>query len=77
MRKKWANQRWSVSVQASDVLNTASLWHLASEVNGVRNTYGQNYGSRRVRLTLSYAFGNERVEVSRRSFGNQEERDRS
>ena len=77
LRKKWSNQRWSVSVQASDVLNTASLWHLASEVNGVRNTYGQNYGSRRVRLTLSYAFGNERVEVSWRSFGNQEERDRS
>ncbi len=77
LRKKWLDQNLTLSIQASDILNTASLSSLVSEVNGVRSSYGQNYSSRNVRLTLSYSFGNDRIKVSKRSFGNQEEQNRS
>jgi outer membrane receptor protein involved in Fe transport len=67
----------NVSLLANDIFDTASLRSLASEVNGVKTVYGQNYASRHVRLTVGYQFGNDNVEVKERGFGNDSVRRRS
>jgi hypothetical protein len=59
------------SLTANDVFDTASLRSLASVVNGVKTDYSQNYASRHLRLTASYQFGNQKIEVSDRGFGNE------
>ena len=61
----------------SDVLNTASLNNYVSIVNGVEQNYRQNESSRNFRISLSYDFGNKKVNVKNRNFGNDDERRRS
>ena len=61
----------------SDVLNTASLNNYVSTVNGVEQNYRQNESSRNFRISLSYDFGNKKVTVKNRNFGNDDERRRS
>lgn len=77
IKKSFLADKLQVSLHAADLLNTASLDELRSSFNGVGNRYGQNYSSRHVRMTISYSFGNEQVKVSKRAFGNEEERSRS
>lgn len=74
-QKKFSNHL-ELSVQASDILNRASQRSLKSEINGIQNLYGRDYSSRNIRLTISYSFGNESINVSKRSFGSKEEQDR-
>ncbi|MEM1358104.1 MAG: outer membrane beta-barrel protein, partial [Bacteroidota bacterium] len=66
-----------LSLLANDIFDTASLRFLASEVNGVRSVYGQNYALRYVRFTAAYQFGNEDINVRERGFGNDGVRRRS
>ena len=66
------NESFQVSLLVNDIFNTANLRSLISTVNGVTTDYGENYATRYVRLTVSYNFGNEQVEVRKREFGNEE-----
>lgn len=61
----------------SDVLNTASLNNYTSTVNNIEQTYSQNESSRNFRVSLSYSFGNKKINVKNRNFGNDNERRRS
>jgi len=61
----------------SDVLNTASLNNYNSTVNGIEQIYQQNESSRNFRFSLSYNFGNKKINVKNRSFSNDSERRRS
>lgn len=60
-----------LSLTANDIFDTASLRSLVSVVNGVSTDYGQNYASRHLRFSLNYQFGNQKIEVSDKGFGNE------
>ena len=66
-----------MSLLFSDVLNTASLNNYVSTVNGVEQIYKQNQSSRNFRISLTYDFGNKKINVKNRNFGNDDERRRS
>ncbi|WP_299618510.1 TonB-dependent receptor [uncultured Tenacibaculum sp.] len=66
-----------LSVLASDIFNTSALNNLTSVVDGVEQVYGQNDSNRNIRFSLSYSFGNKKIKVRDRNFGNDEERRRS
>lgn len=72
LQKKFLNDQLQFSLQINDLFDTSSLEALSSEINGVLNTYGQNYSNRNVQVSLSYQFGNEKVKVKDRIFGNEE-----
>jgi len=46
-------------------------------VNGVKQIYSQNESNRFVRLSVVYNFGNKKINIKDRNFGNQEERKRT
>ncbi len=66
-----------MSLLFSDVFNTASLNNYVSTVNGIEQIYRQNESSRNVRISLSCDFGNKKVNVENRDFGNDDEQRRS
>ncbi|WP_299105148.1 TonB-dependent receptor [uncultured Tenacibaculum sp.] len=77
VKKSFFNKKIQASVLFNDVFNTASLNNLVSEINGVRNVYSQNYNSRHIRFSLSYSFGNKKIKVKDRGFGNNDEQNRA
>jgi hypothetical protein len=66
-----------LSLLFSDVLNRASLNNYVSTVNGIAQNYRQNESSRSFRISLSYNFGNKKIKVKERGFGNDATRRRS
>jgi hypothetical protein len=66
-----------LSLFMNDVFNTGTLNNLVSEVNGIQQVYSQNYSNRYFRLSLTYSFGNKKINVNQRGFGNDEERRRA
>lgn len=66
-----------VAVFAKDIFDTSSLNNLVSTVNGVRQVYGQSRNNRFVRVSANYSFGNKKVKVQERDFGNEEEQRRT
>lgn len=66
-----------LSMLFSDVLNTGSLNNYDSTVNNISQSYSQNQSSRNFRISLSYDFGNKKVKVKNRGFGNDDEQRRS
>lgn len=66
-----------LSMLFSDVLNTGSLNNFDSTVNNINQSYSENQSSRNFRISLSYDFGNKKVNVKNRDFGNNDEQRRS
>ena len=66
-----------MSVLFNDVANTGSLRDYISSVNGIEQNYRQNESSRNFRISLSYDFGNKKVNVKNRGFSNDDEQRRS
>ncbi|UTN02214.1 TonB-dependent receptor [Flavobacterium bizetiae] len=71
------NKAVQISVLINDIFNTSYLKNDASIVNGVRQVYSQNESNRFVRLSLVYNFGNKKIDVNQRGFGNEEEKNRA
>lgn len=66
-----------LSMLFSDVLNIGSLNKYDSTVNNINQSYSENQSSRNFRISLSYDFGNKKVTVKNRGFGNNDEQRRS
>lgn len=66
-----------LSMLFSDVLNTGSLRDYNSTVNNIDQSYRQNASSRNFRISLSYNFGNKKINVKNRIFSNNDEQRRS
>jgi hypothetical protein len=77
VKKHFMNKNLQASVIFNDVFNSASLNNLESEVNGVKTVYSQNSSSQHIRFSLSYSFGNKKVNVKNRGFGNDDEQQRA
>jgi len=71
------NKTLQVAFLANDIFNTSYLKDFVSVVNGVKQVYSQNESSRFVRLSMVYNFGNKKINMKERNFGNQEERKRT
>lgn len=65
-----------VAFLANDIFNTAYLKDFVSVVNGIKQVYSQNESSRFFRISLIYNFGNTKINVKQRDFGNEEEKRR-
>lgn len=72
----WAKSM-QISLLANDIFNTSYLKDFTSVVNGVKQVYSQNESNRFVRLSVIYNFGNKKINVKERAFGNQEEKKRT
>lgn len=66
-----------LSMLFNDIFNNAYLKDYTSVVNGIKQVYNQNNSSRFFRFSLTYSFGNDKINVKQRSFGNDEERRRT
>ena len=66
-----------ISLLFSDVFKTSGLNNYNSRVNGIEQVYRQNESTRNFRVSLSYNFGNKKITVKDRGFGNDDERRRS
>ncbi|ASZ11786.1 TonB-dependent receptor [Chitinophaga pendula] len=73
IKQSLLDKKLQLSLLINDVFNTNTLKDYASTVNGIRQVYAQNYSSRFVRLSLSYSFGNNKINVKKRTQGNTEE----
>lgn len=76
LRKKFANDI-QISLFAKDIFDTGFHNNMLSKVNGVPVNFGMNYSRRNVRLSVSYSFGNNKINLRNRRFGNAEETSRS
>ncbi|MEN2412721.1 TonB-dependent receptor domain-containing protein [Flavobacterium mesophilum] len=66
-----------IAFLANDIFNTSYLKDFTSVVNGVKQVYSNNESNRFVRLSVVYNFGNKKINVKERNFGNQDERKRA
>jgi hypothetical protein len=66
-----------ISLLFNDLFKTAGLNNYTSTINGIEQVYRQNESTRNFRISLSYDFGNKKVSVKNRGFGNDDERRRS
>lgn len=71
------NKSLQIAFIANDIFNTSYLKDFTSVVNGVKQVYSQNESNRFVRLSMIYNFGNKKINVKDRNFGNQEEQKRT
>ena len=71
------NKTMQIALLANDIFNTSYLKDFTSVVNGVKQVYDQKESNRFVRLSLVYNFGNKKINVKERAFGNQDEKKRT
>lgn len=71
------NKTLQIAVLVNDVFNTSYLKNDVSIVNGVKQVYNQNESNRFARLSVVYNFGNKKITVSQRDFGNEDEKNRA
>ena len=77
IRKSFMKNDLKLSLFAKDIFDTGSHNNILSEVNGVPVNFGMNYSRRYVRFSMTYKFGNKKINVRNRKFGNDEERRRT
>lgn len=65
-----------IAFLANDIFNTAYLKDFISVVNGIKQVYSQNESSRFFRFSVIYNFGNTKISIKQRDFGNEEEKRR-
>lgn len=70
------NKNLQLSVIANDILKTQKPTYTLYS-NGIKTLYRNYYDSQYFRISLSYKFGNQKLTISKRDFGNQEEKNRT
>jgi len=68
LQKKFLNDQLNVKVSANDIFYQSG-WSGVSRFNGLVSTGRGNWDSRRVSLSLSYNFGNQKVKSRKRKTG--------
>ena len=77
LKKSFFEKDLQVALFVQDIFDSGSLNNLVSDVNGVEVDFSSNYSRRFFRASLSYNFGNSKLNVRQRNFGNNEERRRA
>jgi iron complex outermembrane recepter protein len=73
----FSNNRFQVSLYLNDIFDTIKNREVETAVNNVGVLHTQDYSNRFIRLNISYSFGNNKIDVRNRNFGNNSERRRS
>ncbi|MCX8212096.1 MAG: TonB-dependent receptor [Lewinella sp.] len=76
LQKKFLGDKLNVKLSANDIF-FQSGWTGSSDFNGQNSTGAGNWDSRSVALSLSYAFGNQKVKSRKRETGLSEEAERA
>ncbi|MEA9412124.1 outer membrane beta-barrel family protein [Flavobacterium sp. PL02] len=71
------NKTMQIAFLVNDIFNTSYLKDDVSIVNGVKQVYSQNESNRFARLSVVYNFGNKKINVNQRDFGNEDEKKRA
>lgn len=71
------NKTMQIAFLANDIFNTSYLKDFTSVINDVKQVYEQKESNRFVRLSVVYNFGNKKINVQQRDFGNKEENKRT
>lgn len=66
-----------IAFLANDIFNTSYLKDFTSVINGVKQVYEEKQSNRFARLSVVYNFGNKKINVQQRDFGNKEENKRT
>lgn len=77
IRQSFLKNNLQLTFLVNDIFNTSYLKDYKSIVNGVIQVYSQNESSRFARLSVTYNFGNKKIKVQERDFGNKEEKKRT
>lgn len=77
VKQAFLNNDLQLSLYVSDIFDTGSNNNIVSEVDGVEVVFGSNYSRRFFRFSMSYNFGNKKINVRDRGFGNDDERRRT
>ena len=77
IRQSLLDETLQLSLIANDIFDTGSLNDLVSEVNEVEVSFSNNYSRRFLRLSILYSFGNKKINVKEREFGNEDTKQRS
>jgi len=77
VRQSFLKNNLQLSFLVNDIFNTSYLKDYKSVVNGVTQVYSQNESNRFLRLSATYNFGNKKIKVQERDFGNKEEKKRT
>ncbi|WP_293312459.1 TonB-dependent receptor domain-containing protein [Pedobacter sp. UBA5917] len=77
VKQSLLNNKLQLALLANDIFNTSYLKNYTSVVNGIKQVYSQNNSNRYFRVSLTYSFGNNKISVKERGFGNDEERKRT
>jgi len=77
VRKSFLQNSLQFTFLVNDLFNTSYLKGYKSVVNGVAQVYSQNESNRFLRLSAVYNFGNKKIKVQERDFGNKEEKKRA
>lgn len=77
VRKSFLKNNLQLNLLLNDIFNTSYLKGYKSIVNGVTQVYSQNESNRFARLSVTYNFGNKKIKVQERDFGNKEEKKRT
>ena len=72
LQKKFFNDQLNVKISGNDLFFTSG-WRGESEFNGLRSVGRGNWDSRRVGISLSYNFGNQKVKSRERKSGLEDE----
>ncbi|HWK07173.1 MAG TPA: TonB-dependent receptor [Puia sp.] len=76
-RQSLLKDKMQLSFLINDLFNTAYLKDYTSTINGIKQVYSENNGSRFFRVSLTYSFGNNKINVRQRDFGNEDEKSRT
>lgn len=71
------NKTIQIAFLANDIFNTSYLKDFTSVINGVKQVYEEKQSNRFARLSVVYNFGNKKINVQQRDFGNKEENKRT
>lgn len=75
LQKKFLNNQMNVKLSGSDLFFTTG-WRGTSEFNGLVSSGRGNWDSRRITLSVSYNFGNQKVKSRKRNTGLEDEASR-
>ena len=71
------HKNMQVTLLINNIFNTANLNDYTSVVNGIRQVYSQYYNNRYLRVSLTYNFGNNKIKMKQRDFGDEEVKKRT
>lgn len=77
LKQNILRDKLQLGLLVNDVFNTAYLKNYTSVVNGIRQVYSENNSSRYFRISLTYNFGNNKINVKSHETGNSEEKKRT